>query len=255
MPYSTILYEQQHTIVTITLNRPDKRNSFNKTLMSELHGAILRAGADESVKTLILRGAGKVFCAGMDLSYLQEIAKNSVMENKQDSMMFRSLLHSLYTCPKATIAQVHGAAIAGGCGLASVCDIVVAGREKALFGYSEVKIGFVPAIVSVYAMQKIGGTQARRLLLTAENINAEEAFRLGLVTMVVDDEELAAKTMEVAQIAAANSSSAIGITKELLANIPGMSTNAALDYACSLNAIARTTDDFRAGIARFLEKQ
>ncbi len=255
MPYTALSYDVQNFIATITLNRPEKRNSFNPTLIRELREAFLAAGGDPAVRVIVLAGAGKVFCAGMDLAYLQDISQFSVLENMTDSRAFQEMLHTVYTCPKAVIARVHGAAIAGGCGLASVCDFVIAAREKSLFGYSEVKIGFIPAIVSVYLVNKIGGTQARRLLLSAENINADEAFRLGLVTQVVNDADLDVAVQQTAQMLAANSSSAIALTKEILGNLPNMSLESALQYACSMNAVARTTDDFKRGVAGFLEKK
>lgn len=256
MNYTSLLLDHspQSPIATITLNRPDKRNALNPTLISEITHAFTTLGADDSVKSIVLAANGKVFCAGMDLAYLQEISQNSVMQNKADSRRFHDMLAAIYSCPKPVIARVQGAAIAGGCGIASVCDIVVASREKALFGYSEVKIGFIPAIVSVYLIRRIGGTQAQRLLLTAENISADEAYRLGFATHVADDADLDAKVSEVAQMLAANSSSAMALTKEILGNLSGMSLDAALDYACSMNAIARTTDDFKRGVAGFLQK-
>ena len=207
-----------------------------------------------TVKVIVLAARGKVFCAGMDLAYLQDISQNSVMQNKADSQRFHQMLYAIYSCPKPVIARVQGAAIAGGCGIASVCDLVIAAREKSLFGYSEVKIGFIPAIVSVYLVRRIGGTQAQRLLLTAENVRADEALRLGLITEIADDEYLDAAVLKSAQMLAANSSSAIALTKEILNNLSGMSLDAALNYACSMNAIARTTDDFKRGIASFLQK-
>jgi methylglutaconyl-CoA hydratase len=241
-------------IAALTLNRPEKRNSLNATLIAELTHAFATLGADDSVKVIVLAANGTVFCAGMDLAYLQDIAQYSVMQNKADSRAFNQMLYTIFTCPKPVIARVHGAAIAGGCGIASVCDVVIASREHALFGYSEVKIGFVPAIVSVYLTRRVGGLQAQRLLLSAENIRAEEAFRIGLITTVVDAESLDLAVLETAQMLAQNSSTAMALTKEILANVGNMSLESALEYASSINAIARTTDDFKQGIARFLNK-
>ncbi len=255
MNYTSLTYQLHHSIATVTLNRPDKRNSFNAALIQELREVFVAAAADPAVRVVVLQGAGKVFCAGMDLAYLQDIARFSVMENMADSQAFRTMLHTIYTCPKPVIAKVHGAAIAGGCGLASVCDVVIAGRDKALFGYSEVKIGFVPAIVSVYLVRKIGDTQARRLLLSAENIRAEEALRLGLITSVVDDSALDSEVQRAAELLAANSSSGMMLTKAILADVYNMSLEAALDHACAINAITRTTEDFKRGVASFLSKQ
>jgi methylglutaconyl-CoA hydratase len=255
MSLTTLLYDLDDGIATVTLNRPDKRNSFNAALIRELTDLFEALGRDESVRVVILQGAGKVFCAGMDLAYLQEIAQFSVLDNIRDSQTFRTMLHTIFTCPKPVIAQVHGAAIAGGCGLASVCDFVVAGREKALFGYSEVKIGFVPAIVSVYLVRKIGDTQARRLLLSGDNIRADEALRLGLITHVADDEALESEVRRLAHTLAQNSQSSLALTKAILSDMHGMSLETALEHACTVNAVTRMTDDFRRGVASFLEKE
>jgi methylglutaconyl-CoA hydratase len=252
--YTCLSVTRTDTIATITLNRPEKRNALSPELIAEIRHAFDTLRSDNTTNVVVLAANGKVFCAGMDLAYLQRIAENSVMENKADSRMFHEMLYTIHTFPKPVIARVQGAAIAGGCGIASVCDVVIAAQEQALFGYSEVKIGFIPAIVSVYLVQKIGGAHARRLLLTAENIRAEEAFRLGLATHVVPEQELDATVHNVASMLAANSSTAMALTKELLAHIDNMSLESALQYACSLNAIARTTDDFKRGVAGFLAK-
>ncbi|MBK6291484.1 MAG: enoyl-CoA hydratase/isomerase family protein [Ignavibacteria bacterium] len=238
---------------TITMNRADKRNALSAELVAGLHAAFLQMGSNESVKVIVLSGEGSAFCAGADLAYLQQITENSPLENLADSTALKDMLQSIVDCPKPVIAKVHGAAIAGGCGLATVCDIVIAGREKSLFGYSEVRIGFIPAIVLVYLVRKIGDTQSRRLVLTAENINAEEALRLGLITKVVNDEDLEAETMLMARQIAKNSSSAMAMSKMMLGAVQGMSLDAGLHYATVMNALARQTDDCKQGIATFLK--
>mgnify|MGYP003381001687 CR=1 FL=1 len=238
---------------TITMNRADKRNALSAELVAGLHAAFLQMGSNESVKVIVLSGEGSAFCAGVDLAYLQQITENSPLENLADSTALKDMLQSIVDCPKPVIAKVHGAAIAGGCGLATVCDIVIAGREKSLFGYSEVRIGFIPAIVLVYLVRKIGDTQSRRLVLTAENINAEEALRLGLITKVVNDEDLEAETMLMARQIAKNSSSAMAMSKMMLGAVQGMSLDAGLHYATVMNALARQTDDCKQGIATFLK--
>ena len=160
---------------------------------------------------------------------------------------------SVYTCPKPVIAKVHGPAIAGGCGLATVCDFVIAG-ESALFGYSEVKIGFIPAIVMVYLLRKIGDTKARRLLLSAENISAKEAERIGLITQCVADADLDESVHQLAKTLQSNSSSSMALTKDMLSNLHGMSLEAGLNYAAAMNAFTRMTDDCKQGIQSFLKK-
>lgn len=237
----------------IVLNRPEKRNALSTELVAAIRTAVEAMTADEAVKVIVLSGNGPAFCAGADLAYLQRISENSVLENVADSTALKDMFRTISDCPKPVIAKVHGPAIAGGCGLATVCDLVVAGRSSALFGYSEVRIGFIPAIVLVYLVRKIGDTQSRRLLLTAENISADEAHRLGLVTTVVDDAELDGAVDALATACARNSSSAMALTKMMLTNVQGMALDAGLHYATVMNALARQTDDCRNGIASFLK--
>lgn len=241
-------------IATVTLNRPEKRNALNSQLLTELRSTFEELGANPEVRVIILEANGKAFCAGADLGYLQQVSQFSVMENLADSTHLQQTFHTIYTCPKPTIAKVHGAAIAGGCGLATVCDFVIAGKTKALFGYSEVKIGFIPAVVSVYLLRKIGDTQTRRLLLSAENISAEEAERIGLITHAVDDDQLTDKVQSVAETLSKNSSSSVALTKKMLENLHGMDLDAGLRYAASMNAITRMTDDCKNGIQSFLQQ-
>lgn len=239
-------------IATLTLNRADKRNSLSSELIAAIHAAMDRCSNDDAVRVVVLKGAGTSFCAGADLAYLQQISELSPTENIADSTALKDMFQSIVQCPKPVIAMVHGPAIAGGCGLATVCDFVIAGREKAVFGYSEVRIGFIPAIVLVYLVRKIGDTQARRLLLSAESISSEEALRLGMVTAVVNDEDLEDQVTMLAEKLVKNSSSAMGLTKHMLNAVHGMSLDAGLQYATVMNALARQTDDCKRGIATFL---
>jgi methylglutaconyl-CoA hydratase len=236
----------------ITLQRPDKRNALSAEMVTAISDALTRLRDDAAVRVIVLRGDGPAFCAGADLAYLQQISQNSPMENLADSTHLMSMLQSIVDLPKPVIAMVHGPAIAGGCGLATVCDLVIAGRDKAQFGYSEVRIGFIPAIVMVYLLRKVGDTQARRLVLTAENISADEALRIGLITQVVDDADLERTAMDAARAIAKHSASALALSKAMLSSLHGMSLDAGLRYATSMNAIARQTEDCKEGIARFL---
>ncbi len=245
-------YTVQDGIGIIAMNRPEKRNALSAEMVGALRSAFLTAEADASVQVVVLKGNGPAFCAGADLAYLQQITENSPMENLADSTALMEMMQGIVDLSKPVIAMVHGPAIAGGCGLATVCDLVIAAEDKALFGYSEVKIGFIPAIVMVYLLRKVGDTQARRLVLTAENISAREAERIGLITFVVPDDQLEHYTMDVARKMSGNSASAMALSKEMLSNLHGMSMNAGLRYAASMNALARQTEDCKAGIARFL---
>ncbi|GAB1430739.1 enoyl-CoA hydratase-related protein [Ignavibacteria bacterium] len=248
-----ILNEIEPPTARITLNRPDKRNALNGKVLRELQSAFENVRNNADIRTVILQGAGKAFCAGADLGYLQEISNYSVSENMDDSRLLQETFHTIYSFPKPVIAKIHGPAIAGGCGLATVCDFSVAARNGAKFGYSEVKIGFIPAVVSVYLLRKIGDTRTRRILLSAETFGADEAERIGLITHVVDDDKLDEAVNELAAAVTANSSSSLALTKELLNNLHDMPLDAGLRYAATMNAVTRLTDDCRNGIARFLK--
>ena len=249
---SILLTSVDDGIGTIRLNRPEKRNALSTELIAAVHQAVHQMQHDESVKVIVVRAEGAAFCAGADLAYLQRISELSPLENVDYSTSLKNMFQAIVDCPKPVVAMVHGPAIAGGCGLATVCDVVIVGRSNAVFGYSEVRIGFVPAIVLVYLMRKIGDTRARRLLLTAENIGSDQAHSLGLVSYVVDDDVLEEETMRIARKMARNSGSAMAMTKSMLNAVHGMSLDAGLHYATVMNAMARQTEDFRAGIASFL---
>jgi methylglutaconyl-CoA hydratase len=244
---------REHPIATITMTREEKRNALSPELMAELSKAFDELRSDEDVRVVVLRGQGNTFSAGADLSYLQKIADNGPEENLADSRMLRDLLWKIYTYPKFTIAQVHGAALAGGCGLATVCDVIFA-ADDSQFGYTETAIGFIPALVSIFLVRKIGEQHARELLLSARRITAEEAYSLGLVQYVVACAALEQSVQEYALQVSKNSPSAIALTKSLLAAQHGMSLEAGLEYAASMNALARGTEDTRKGIAKFLKK-
>lgn len=252
---SIVLTSVDGAIGTITLNRPEKRNALSAEMVEALRHAFEMMQNDAAVRAVVLRANGSAFCAGADLAYLQQISKNSPMENLSDSTSLMTLFRSIVELPKPVIGMVHGQAIAGGAGLATVCDIVVAARTKALFGYSEVKIGFIPAIVLVYLLKKVGDTQARRLVLTAENISAEEAHRIGMITTVVDDTELETTTLDIAQRIVRNSASSMALSKHMLSALHGMSVDAGLQYATAMNAFTRQTEDCQNGIAQFLDQK
>lgn len=252
---SILLTSVADGIGTITLNRGDKRNALSTELIAALHIAVDAMRDDADVRVIVLRGEGPAFCAGADLAYLQRISEMAPLDNVDDSTTLKNMFQAIVDCPKPVIAMVHGPAIAGGCGLATVCDLVVAARSSAVFGYSEVRIGFIPAIVLVYLVRKVGDARARRLLLTAENIGADQAHDLGMISHVVEDDSLEHETMQIARRLARNSASAMAMTKSMLNAVQGMSLDAGLHYATVMNAMARQTDDCRQGIAAFLNSQ
>jgi methylglutaconyl-CoA hydratase len=250
-----IEYSTSNRVGYITLNRPEKRNALSFELVQELKDAFARAAKDDSVKIIVLRAQGEAFCAGADLAYLQNLQTFSYEENLADSNHLKELFYQIYTLPKVVIAQVQGHALAGGCGLASVCDFCFAVPE-AKFGYTEVKIGFIPAIVMVFLIRKIGEGKARQLLLSGDVIKSGEALTLGLINKIVSPEKLEEEVLMFAQqLITSNSSQSMMLTKKMIAEVQSLSLNDALSFASASNAQARGSEDCRRGIAAFLNKE
>ncbi|WP_407636255.1 enoyl-CoA hydratase/isomerase family protein [Pontibacter roseus] len=248
-------YEVRDRVGYITLARAEKRNALNAEMVTELKRAFAAAEDDEACKVIVLRAAGKVFCAGADLEYLQRLQQYDYHDNLADSTHLMELFRLIYTLKKVVIAQVHGHAIAGGCGLASICDFVFTVPE-AKFGYTEVKIGFIPAIVKVFLLRKIGESRAKQLLLTGDLISAEEAQTYGLVNYVVPAEELEERVASFAQkLCTENSRQSMEVTKEMIARVQEMSLEDGLQYAAEMNAVARGSEDCQRGIDAFLKKE
>ena len=253
MNYATIQLACDGRVATITLNRPDKRNAISFELINDLLRALDEvAKSDASV--LILTGAGKAFCSGMDLDNLKALLGRTPEQNLHESETMVRLFRSLYEFPKVTIAALNGPAIAGGTGLALLCDFTLAVPE-AKFGYTEVRIGFVPAIVSTFLLRQVGEKQARDLLLTGRIFAADEAARLGLVNEIVPGDNLMARARELASLLMENSASSLRAAKQLLTDHARTELDAQIDAAVRENAAIRTTADFREGITSFLEKR
>lgn len=238
----------------ITLNRPQVRNALSPELVAHFHTALDQVQERDDVAALIITGEGTAFCGGADLKVLREIAAQSVKQARQDSQNLMNFFRRVYEFPKPVIAAVNGPAMAGGCGLASVCDIVLA-AEDAVFGYPEVRVGFVPALVAVFLVRICGEKKARELLLTGRLFSAQEAQEMGLVNHVVAKESLLEKAQELAREIAPNSPIAMRLTKELMKDLPGLSLEKGLIAALQLNTLIRTTEDFKEGVSSFLEKR
>jgi methylglutaconyl-CoA hydratase len=251
---NTIRIAHEERWAWIHLNRPDRRNALNTELLDELRTALTELEAGPAVRAVILTGEGKAFCSGLDLEELQQMHKKSFEESLEDSRRYAGLLKQIYLYSKPVIAALNGPAIAGGCGLASVCDLVVAARSARL-GYTEAKIGFVAAIVSYFLARNVPEKTVRDLLFTARHIDAAEAHRLGLVNEVVEDLELQSRVRELARQLCANSAQSIQASKALLAKIISPDLDEALEYACELNARSRSSSDCIEGVAAFLEKR
>jgi methylglutaconyl-CoA hydratase len=253
MDYNTIQLAYDAGIATITLNRPEKRNAISFELIDDLLRALHEVAKSNAI-VLIVTGAGKAFCSGLDLDNLKALLGRSPEENLKDSRTMVQLFRTLYEFPKVTIAAVNGAAIAGGTGLALLCDFTLAVPE-AKFGYTEVRIGFVPAIVSTFLLRQIGEKQARDLLLTGRLFGAEEAARMGLVSEIVSPDDLIARAHALAALLTESSPSSLRATKQLLTDHARAELDAQIDTALRENAAIRTTADFREGITSFLEKR
>jgi methylglutaconyl-CoA hydratase len=251
--YSTILVAEDDAVRTITLNRPERRNAMTPEMQAELLAAMDDAAASDC-RAVVFAGAGEAFCSGLDLSALKCMNEKSATEHRQDAERIAKLFRTLYELPKPTIAAVHGTAIAGGTGLATICDFTLA-APAAKFGYTEVRIGFVPAVVSAFLALQVGDKRARDLLLTGRLFDADEAYRLGLVTEIVPAEELHSRVGALAQMLAANSPASLAGTKRLLAAQNKAWLDRAIADAMEANAQARETPDFREGVAAFLEKR
>jgi len=251
--YKTVQYSESQGIATITLNRPDKRNAISYELIDDLLAALGQA-AGANAQIGILTGAGNAFCSGMDLDNLKGLTGRTNEQNLKDSETMASLFRTLYDFPKPMIAAVNGPAIAGGTGLATLCDFTLAVPE-AKFGYTEVRIGFVPAIVSSFLIANIGEKRARDLLLTGRIFGAEEAHRLGLVNEIVAPELLMSRAQEIAQQLLQNSPASLAATKRLVSSYTREQLDRQLKQAVESNAAIRQTADFKEGITSFLEKR
>ena len=253
MTYHTLQLAHSAGIATLTLNRPEKRNAISFELVDELLKALAEVEKSDS-RVLIITGAGKAFCAGLDLENLKALAGKTHDENVKDSATMARLFRGIYEFPKPTIAAVNGAAIAGGTGIATMCDFTLAVPE-AKFGYTEVRIGFVPAIVSSFLVMQVGHKIARDLLMTGRLFDAAEAHGLGLVNEVIAPEKLMARASELAHTLMENSPSSVRATKKLINGFIREQLDRQIADAIEDNARIRTTADFREGISSFLEKR
>lgn len=253
MTYTSIRVEDQAGVRTITLHRPEQRNAMTPEMQKELIAA-LEETAKSTARVLVLTGAEGAFCSGLDMSVLKEMCGKSAAEYHADAERIARMFMALYELPIPTIAAVHGAAIAGGAGLATICDFTVATPE-AKFGFTEVRIGFVPALVSVFLALQIDGRNCRDLLLTGRIIGAQEAHRIGLVNAIVPYMELAAEVRGLAETLMANSPQSMAAAKRLLLTQNKALVDVAIEAAMGANALSRETADFREGVSAFLEKR
>ena len=248
-------YQILNRVAYISLNRPDKRNALNPELVQALKNAFEQANTDGQAKVIVLKANGEVFSAGADLAHLQQLQTNSHDENIIDSNTLKELFYTIYTSPKLVIAQVEGHAIAGGCGLASICDLIFSVPE-AKFGYTEVKIGFIPALVACFLVRKLGEARVKELLLSGELIDAKTALDYGLINFISDKDSIDTEVKNYAEkLVRSTSAQSIALTKALLNKAYTMSLEDSLHEAVLYNANARSSEDCKRGIAAFLNKE
>ena len=248
-----VLLVVQGGVLTVTLNRPEKKNAIDTPMIAGLLGAIERADLDAEVRVVALRGAGADFCAGMDLNELLASADKTVEQNRQAALRFGEIFIRIRKLPKPVVAVVHGRALAGGCGLATACDLLVA-TESAKFGYPEVQRGFVPAIVMTLLKRTVGEKVAFDLAATGRILSAPEAAELGLVSRVYEDSDFEEQVGEVLRALAASSASALAFTKQQFYQLDGLRLEDGIRLGADVNAVSRTTPDFRATLQAFLKK-
>ena len=240
-------------IMTATLNRSDKRNAIDTTMIDALVDALDRAELDTEVKVVALRGAGPDFCAGMDLNELLASADHSLEQNRRAALHFAGIFVRMHRLPKPVVALVHGRALAGGCGLATGCDLVLA-SESAQFGYPEVQRGFVPAIVMTMLRRAVGEKIAFDLAATGRLLHGTEAAAVGLISRVYEDADFEEQAGDVLRTLAEASSSALAFTKQQFYQLDGLSFDDGLRLGADVNAVSRSTPDFRAALSAFLKK-
>lgn len=250
---SEIIYEIENNIAFITLNRPEKRNALNDSLVNSLKMSLREVNSDENLRAVVIRGAGKDFCSGADLSALQKIADSDVMENLADAENLLELLAMIRRIKIPVIAAVHGRALAGGCGLATACDLVLAAKS-ARFGYPEVKIGFVPAMVTAILRRNLSEKKSFELITQGFEFTADEALQMNLINRVFADDDFESEVKNYVSVYEKVSRSAVVLSKKLLYQMDGMTFEAALEIGAQINTLARLTDDCQAGIAKFLNR-
>ena len=246
-----ILYAVENSVASIVLNRPEKRNALNDALIAEIKRGLEQAAGDDNVRAIVISGAGKDFCSGADLSALQKIAQASVSDNAEDARSLLDLFIQIRQIRVPVVAAVKGRALAGGCGLATACDLVLA-SETARFGYPEVKIGFVPAMVLAILRRNVSEKRAFELITRGEEIGATYAKETGLVNQVFSDDTFDEAVNAYLRRFTEVSSTAVALTKSLLYQVDGLQFLEALETGADVNVIARMTEDCQQGIAKFL---
>jgi methylglutaconyl-CoA hydratase len=252
--YTTIKFEQRGKVAWITINRPEVKNAFNATVISEIASAFRDINQRKDLRAVVLTGASDSFCAGADLNWMGDVLKYSYEENLADSLILAEMFHLMFTCSLPTIARVNGAAIGGGCGLAAVCDIVIA-SEKAVFSLSEVKLGLVPACISPYVIRRMGDKNCREYFLTGERLTAQKALAAGLANEIVPPEKLNNAVNSRINQLLSSGPEALAYCKELLQIVPSMTEPEVGKYTAEVIARLRMGDEGQEGMKAFFDKR
>lgn len=253
---TTLTLHTDEQVALVTLNRPLLRNAIDERMIADLHELVERLGADPGLRAVVLTGAGKAFCSGMDLDYVARSAQAPVEELRRDTERLRDLFLAIRRCRLPWIAAVNGPAVAGGAGLATVCDLILADRVHGRFGYPEAQIGFIPALVAVLLSARVGETAARDLLLTGRVVKADAAQRMGLINELAEEGQVVALAGQRARAMARHCSpGSIAATKALLERVRGLSTEEAMALAVEANLERRMSDECRRGVQAFLDKE
>lgn len=251
--YKKIIYQVDQSIARITLNRPDKRNALDEEIVNEMKDALAHAARDAAARVVVVAGAGKDFCSGADLAALRRASEATVSENVDNARNMGEMFIAMRRHPRPIVAAVRGRALAGGCGIATACDLILA-SESARFGYPEVNIGFIPAMVMAILRRSVSEKRAFELITRGEIITARAALDLGLINRVFSDDEFESGVEAYLSDLAAKSASAVSLSKNLLYHMDAMTFEAAIEAGVQLNAIARMTEDCKRGVERFLKK-
>jgi len=251
--YQRILYAVEQGIARITLNRPEKRNALNAELITEIREALQSSARDKNIRVVLITGSGADFCSGADLSGLERTFNAGVLDHMADARNMAELFLEMRHHPRPIVAAVRGRALAGGCGLATACDLIVA-AESSKFGYPEVNIGFVPAMVMAILRRSLSEKRAFEMIASGEIITAQTALDFGLINSVFADETFDIEVDAFVSKLASKSTSAITLSKRLLYHMDGMTYEAAIEAGVETNAIARMTEDMRRGVEKFLKK-
>jgi methylglutaconyl-CoA hydratase len=252
--FETVRLDIDAGVARVTMNRPDIRNAFNEVMISELRQAFAAINADESVRVVVLTGEGKSFCAGADLHWMRKVVSYTYEQNYEDSLSLANLMREVYDCPRPVVGRINGAAIGGGTGLVAVCDIPVA-ADTAVFSFSEVKIGLVPACISPYVLKRVGERYGREYFLTGERLTADKALRCGLVNRVVTSDDLDAAVDEVVGNLLTSGPDALATCKRMVRMVGDMDLDAAGPATAEMIARLRMSEEGQEGMAAFLERR